>query len=221
MFCPAAEKEAFFLRFLAPYLFYIFTGFLSGSVLYSKILPWQLKRVDVTLQSDDGNPGTTNAIHCAGVPIGLLCLVCDLGKGFLPVWLGCRRLDVSCWWFALVLAAPVFGPASSLWMRGSGGKAVAASFGVMLGLLPGIPAVWLLAGLYIFFSVVVAVRPHRLRSVLVYGLFAALSLLLPGPFSLSLGYLLLSGAVISRHLPRKTVEAPEVLVLGRRIGAGK
>lgn len=205
------------MRPIFPYLFFIFTGFLSGSVLYSWLLPRWLKGIDIVQLSDDGNPGTANAVKLAGLPVGLLCLACDLGKGFLPIWYGCQRLNLNNLWFAPVLAAPVLGHAFSPMFHGKGGKAVAVSFGVLLGLLPHSPAVWLLAVLYIFFSVAVAVRPHRLRTLLVYGLFAGLSLLLPGTAAMALGYFILAAAVACRHLTPKESETPELVVLGRHI----
>ena len=39
-------------------------------------------------------------------------------------------------WFAAVMAAPVLGHAYSVYHRGRGGKAIAVSFGVLLGLVP-------------------------------------------------------------------------------------
>ena len=36
---------------------YIIGGYLSGSVLYSYLLPKALKGIDITAESPDGNPG--------------------------------------------------------------------------------------------------------------------------------------------------------------------
>lgn len=199
----------------APYLFFSFVGFLSGSVLYGLLLPRWLKGIDTVAGSDDGNPGTANAFKLAGPAVGMLCLCCDLAKGFLPVFWGCSRLDTGNLWFAPVLAAPVLGHAFSPMLRGRGGKSVAVSFGVLLGLLPGSPAVWLLAGLYIFFSVVVVIRPHRLRTLAVYLLFGGLSLLLRETLGMTAGFLLISAAVCFRHrLALPMSEQAELSLLG-------
>ena len=48
---------------------YIIGGYLSGSILYSYLLPKALKGIDITAESPDGNPGTANAFTCAGIPI--------------------------------------------------------------------------------------------------------------------------------------------------------
>lgn len=63
---------------------FIAAGFLSGSVLYSRYLPWLLKRIDIVKVSEDHNPGTANVMKYAGVPMGICCLLCDMAKGFLP-----------------------------------------------------------------------------------------------------------------------------------------
>ena len=70
---------------------YIIGGYLSGSVLYSYLLPKALKGIDITAESPDGNPGTANAFTCAGIPIGILVLCMELLKGYLPVHLALRR----------------------------------------------------------------------------------------------------------------------------------
>ena len=66
---------------------YIIGGYLSGSILYSYLLPKALKGIDITAESPDGNPGTANAFTCAGIPIGILVLCMELLKGYLPVLL--------------------------------------------------------------------------------------------------------------------------------------
>ena len=40
------------------HLFFIFLGYLSGSVLYAYLLPKYIKKIDVTKESADGNPGS-------------------------------------------------------------------------------------------------------------------------------------------------------------------
>lgn len=67
------------------YLFYILFGYLSGSVLYGYLLPKYIKKIDVTKESPDQNPGVANAFLCAGAPIGFCALMLELLKGYLPV----------------------------------------------------------------------------------------------------------------------------------------
>ena len=69
------------------YLFYIVAGFISGSILFGRIIPLLFKNIDVTKDSDDGNPGAFNAFTCGGPICGLFVLLLDLLKGSLPVLL--------------------------------------------------------------------------------------------------------------------------------------
>ena len=163
-----------------PLIGFVAAGFFSGSILYSLILPKWIKGVDIVAVSDDHNPGTVNAMKYAGKLVGSLCLICDLGKGFFPVWIAAQFLPVGAFSFALVMAAPVMGHAFSPMLRGRGGKAIAATFGVLLGLLPYWQPVAILVVLYIFFSVVVVIRPHRLRTIWTFTLFAAGPASFPG-----------------------------------------
>ena len=93
------------------YLFFMFAGYLSGSILYSYLIPRWFCHLDITKLSDDGNPGAANAVKCAGWRVGLVCVVLDILKGFFPVFIAMHHLDFTSWWFTPVISAPVFGHA--------------------------------------------------------------------------------------------------------------
>lgn len=181
-------------------LFYSLFGFASGSVLYSWLLPKLISGVDVVAEAEDGNPGTYNAFQLAGKPVGTLCLLCDLAKSFVPVYLAAQRMDTASLWFAPVLAAPVLGHLYSPMLRGHGGKGIAASFGSLLGLLPGNCSVLALAAPYVTLSTVARIENHAKRSVICYLIFAGVSLAASPP-SVATGCALISGSVIARHWP--------------------
>lgn len=191
------------MRALMPWLVYLLIGFLSGSVMYCSVVPKLLCGVDVAAESDDGNPGSANVfIHC-GVGIGMLCLILDIAKGFLPVFLAQRVLDMGKLYFSFVMAAPVLGHAVGLFNDFQGGKCIATSFGVLLAVVRASRICLLLAGLYILFSTVVKINPNSRRSIVTYTLFAALSLLsgfLWGNVPIMFGCCLISVTVIIRHL---------------------
>ncbi len=177
-------------------------AFCLGGVLFSYHLPKILKRVDVCALSPDRNPGTVNAFKYAGVPVGILCLLCDLLKGFLPVFFAARFLDPLRLWFALIIAAPALGHATAPLYHDKSGKAIAVTFGALLGLLPHSFLVFLLAALYLFFSLIWVINPHERRTVAVFSLFAALSLLTAFAtcrWSFALGSALLSAVVIAKN----------------------
>ena len=190
------------LMMLTAYLFYSFFGYLSGSVLYSYLIPKYFCHVDVRTVNEDQNPGAFNAFSVAGPRIGLLCVLCDIGKGFLPVFLAAHSSAVSMgsWIFALILLAPVAGHAWPFLQPAKGGKAISVSFGVLLGLLPDLRPALLLAAFYLTFSLILIIQPHSLRSIVSFSGFAVaaqISRFLP---SVRLGSLLISLVVCFRHL---------------------
>lgn len=181
------------------YLLFIVVGFLSGSVLYSYLLPKWLKEIDILALSSDKNPGTANAVKYAGVPVGLLCLFLDMMKGFFPVWMALRSLSSFHLLFSIVLAAPVLGHAFSPLLQWKGGKAIAVSFGVLIAFLPDHVLVLILAGIYIFFSVVVVINPNERRTVVTFLLFAAVQFLFPHPIPVKIGMVLIAEIVIFKN----------------------
>lgn len=187
---------------MTSYLFYLLFGYLSGSVLYSYLIPKYFCHVDVRTANEDQNPGAFNAFSAAGPRIGLLCVLCDIGKGFLPVFLASHSSAVSMdsLLFALILLAPVAGHAWPFLQPSKGGKAISVSFGVLLGLLPDLRPSLFLAAFYLTFSLILIIQPHNLRSIVSFSGFAIaaqVSRFLP---SVRLGSLLVSLVVCFRHL---------------------
>ncbi len=191
-------------------------GFFSGSVLYSALLPRLTKGIDVRALAPDHNPGAANVFKYAGVPVGILALVCDLAKAYVPVRLALRWLPLADPAFALVLCAPVLGHAFSPLAHFRGGKAIAASFGALLALLPGCTVVLPLIFWYILFSTAVIIRPHAARTILTFVLVAAAAARQPF-FSVRMGVVLIAAAVIWRHLPALRGQQPALILLGRTV----
>ena len=96
------------------YIFYMVVGYLAGSMLFALEYPKIFKGVDVRRLSEDGNPGTYNAFVYGGIGCGILTLLSELAKGFMPVFLCGRQLGMDSLWFAGVMAAPVAGHAFSI-----------------------------------------------------------------------------------------------------------
>lgn len=204
------------MRF-APWLLWtglIAGGFALGGIMFSRHLPRLLLKTDVCRLSDDANPGAGNVFSHCGWKIGLLCLFCDLFKGFLPVFLAGRFVEDGPLLFAAVMAAPVVGHAIAPFDREKGGKCIAAAFGVLLGLIPRSYIVFLLAFLYIFFSTVFKINPNRVRSIvtfLIFGITAFTLSLCTGRASIAFGCAAVSSVVIFKHsrfcLPEKEAQA--------------
>lgn len=200
------------MRFkLLETLFFMAVGYLAGSMLFGRLLPKYFKDMDIEAVSEDHNPGTANVMKYAGIPLGLLCLVLDIGKGYLPVLWAVSVMGPVSLFFAGAMIAPVLGHAFPFWRNSHGGKAIAVSFGVLLGVLRYSKSVWGLAVFYLFFALVHVVKPNERKSVYAFMLFGAVSagsLLLGGLPGVCVGNILIAAVVIRRnwadaHIGRK------------------
>lgn len=200
--------------FTVQELLFIVGGYLSGSVLYSYLLPKYLKKTDITQVSDDGNPGTANVFKCVGIPMGILVLCLELLKGFLPVHLALRTVAFSRNAFALILAAPVLGHAYPFWNLKKGGKSIAVSFGALLGLIPVWTPVLVLAAFYLSFSLIIIIQPHFFRSVITYLLFTGGVLCTVPIPSVVFGCAMISLIVIRKHFVRYQGEKLKIKIPG-------
>ena len=89
-------------------IFFIFAGYLSGSILFAYLIPKYFYHIDICRLSDDQNPGAFNAFTHTGIRTGTLILLLELAKGFFPVHIALHVLSPTDPLFALVLAAPPF-----------------------------------------------------------------------------------------------------------------
>ena len=187
------------------WIFCIVGGFLSGSIMYSYLIPRFLLNRDVTALSEDRNPGASNVFTNCGPLWGVLCLSLDILKGFIPVFISYHLLNTENLWFGLVMAAPVLGHAIAPLNHFRGGKCIATSFGVLLGLFPVSHIVIVLAVIYIAFSTVLKINPNRLRSIEAFGLFGLISLIIllhRCQYSVAVGCVLISLTAIWKHSKR-------------------
>lgn len=189
------------------WLLFTLIGFLMGGVMFGRILPRCVAHKDVCALSPDHNPGTANVFTYCGWKLGTLCLLLDMGKGFLPVFTACRLSggDMTEPMLAVVMLAPVLGHALAPFSREKGGKCIACTFGVLLGLLPYSGAAFLLAALYVLFSTLLKVKPTRKRSIVTFSLFGGIALIgafFNAHFIVGVGCMLISAVVIIKHLPR-------------------
>lgn len=178
-------------------------GYCSGSLLFARYFGQLLMKKDVAADSPDGNPGAFNAFRYGGVACGVLTLLCDLLKGFLPVFFylhGTENTADTGMWLALVLAAPVFGHIFPLFHRFQGGKGIAVSFGCLLGLLPEIRPVLILAVVFLFFSLIVNITPNWHKTLCTYLAAAAGMLLFAPNAAIGLGFALIASLVIAKLL---------------------
>lgn len=123
-------------------------AFLVGSVSPASIVA-RTRGHDLA-GSGSGNPGATNAGRVLGARWGVVVGVLDVAKGLVPTLLALHLGGSPVAY--LVGAAAVLGHVWSPFLRGRGGKGVATTLGVVLGVLP-----WFALVITLTFGVVVVV----------------------------------------------------------------
>ncbi|MFZ5880108.1 MAG: glycerol-3-phosphate acyltransferase [Chloroflexota bacterium] len=82
----------------------------------------------------DRNPGATNAFKAGGWRVGISAFALDIAKGAFPVGLAWFVFGWRGWEIAPIALAPMLGHAFSPFLNFRGGKALAVSLGVWIGL---------------------------------------------------------------------------------------
>lgn len=182
---------------------FIAGGFLLGSILFSKTIPKLAVGKNICELGSDGNPGAANVFMKCGKKLGAICLAADMLKGFLPVFIAALILNTDNILFMLVMTSPVLGHALGIFNKFHGGKCIATSFGVLIGILPITRIGFLLAAVYILFSTLIKIKPNSRRSILSFGIFAVGSLIIlyfQNKYSIAFGCIAMSAIAILKHL---------------------
>lgn len=119
------EIVAFVVLFVLAYL--------AGAIPFGVVVGKVFYDADVREQGS-GNVGTTNVFRVLGAKAGVVVLVCDMLKGFVPALVAAQLFDP--WYAIFIAAAPVAGHMYSVFLKGSGGKGVATGAAVVLALVP-------------------------------------------------------------------------------------
>lgn len=107
----------------------IIGSYLLGSIPFSAIIP-RLFGYDV-FKHGSGNPGFTNVVRTCGIKLGVVCLLIDMLKGFLP-YMAAKWLSLDETIMILAGFAGIIGHCYSIFLKFKGGKGVAASGGFLL-----------------------------------------------------------------------------------------
>ena len=128
-------------------------SYLIGSIPTAYIFGKALKNIDIR-QHGSGNVGATNVFRVMGKGAGTLVLLLDIFKGFWVVAIAGEVLGlVDIWQRILLSIAVVLGHNYTLFLGFKGGKGVATSLGVLIGLMYKIPSlgivVWITLGTFL------------------------------------------------------------------------
>ncbi|MEB8170800.1 glycerol-3-phosphate 1-O-acyltransferase [Macrococcoides caseolyticum] len=138
------------LLLLAYLLGAIPTGLIVGKLFFNK---------DIR-KFGSGNLGATNTFRVLGKKAGIFVTVFDVAKGVIPaIFPIIYDLDIHGIWFGL---AAIIGHVYPIYLKFKGGKAVATSAGVILGVNP---VVFLIIAV-IFFTLLFTTRMVSLTSIL-------------------------------------------------------
>lgn len=111
-------------------------AFVAGSLPCSVWLGRVILRKDVR-HFGDGNPGATNVFRAGGRMLFPVALILDVAKGAVPVAWAYHALGIREWAMFPIALAPILGHAFSPFLGFRGGKALAVTLGVWIGI-----AVW-------------------------------------------------------------------------------
>ena len=125
------------------WLFALLGGYLLGSVPFGLVLALAAGKGDIR-SIGSGNIGATNVLRTGSKGLAAATLLLDGAKGFFAVWLAWRYLPDAA---PLAALGAVLGHCFPVWLKFKGGKGVATTLGVCLGLAWPIgvayAAVWL------------------------------------------------------------------------------
>lgn len=108
-------------------------GFISGSLPLAVWIGRRGLKQDIRAYGDH-NPGAFNVLRAGGFAWGGLAIVLEITKGALPVGLAAGQFGVTGWGLVACGIAPILGHAFSPFLGFHGGKAIAVTFGVWIGL---------------------------------------------------------------------------------------
>jgi len=179
----------------------VIAAYLVGSAPFGVIVGRAWRGVDVR-QFGSGNIGFSNVLRVLGPAPAAVVLLGDLLKGLGPVLAG-RGLLVS-WsipqpdlWLLAIALAPVLGHSFSVFLGFRGGRAVATTCGVLLGM--HWPAA--LVGLVAWMLVVGATRYISVGSIAAAAAVPIYLALTGARWEWGAFWTLLAALVIARHIP--------------------
>ena len=109
-------------------IFILLTCYLVGSIPFGLLLSKLLSKSDPRLVGSK-NIGATNIVRASGWKLGLLTLIFDMLKGFIPVVILKNHLIEQSFIILFIFLGHLF----PIWIRFKGGKGIAVIIGCLLG----------------------------------------------------------------------------------------
>jgi len=134
--------------------------YLIGSVPFAYIYGKIFRKIDIR-EHGSGNVGATNVLRVFGTKAGIIVLLLDIIKGYLPVLIICLLYPLTQWQPVLIGIFAILGHTFTIFLKFRGGRGVATSAGVFLALSP----YTITAAILIFILVVVITKYVSLGSM--------------------------------------------------------
>lgn len=154
-------------------ILFLVLGYVMGALPNGVWIGKYFKKVDIR-EHGSKNSGATNAYRVLGPKFGIMVLVADALKGFLPPFIA-SRFGVSGNVLLAIGVLAIVGHSLSFFLKFKGGKGVATSLGVFLFLIPNVT----LALLIVFILVVYFTRYISLGSIVAAAALPILTALSP------------------------------------------
>ncbi len=171
-------------------------AYVLGSIPFALVIGKGIYHIDVR-KAGSGNTGTTNVFRVVGKTAGTLVFIGDTFKGFIPVFLAARLAPAGSAALVAVLTAgaAICGHTWSIFLRGRGGKGVAAGGGAIIALMPLIFVIVFAA----FWAVLLLSRMVSAASLLAALCFSAAVILSGQPLPYIVFALLGSAVIFYAH----------------------
>ena len=168
-------------------------GYLLGAVPFGVVTSKAMGLPDPRTVGSK-NVGFTNVLRVSGKMPGILTLIGDMGKGWVMGFAATQLLQDE-WAVLLVALAPFLGHLFSPFLGFKGGKGVATALGSVLGVVP-------LIGLLLLMAWIGAVALWRYSSggaLTAFGLFPVIAMLVRPTTAFMLFSVVVSGLIVIKH----------------------
>lgn len=156
------------------WLLFAIGAYLLCAIPFGKLLSRKVAGIDITRRGS-GNVGATNVARVIGFKWGILTLILDALKGFIPTYLFSAFYPGYDLGLMVVVLASLLGHQFSVFQKFRGGKGVATALGIYLAISPGYTLV-----VVIFFVLTVYISDFVSLGSLLSALFMPLLLLISG-----------------------------------------
>lgn len=179
------------MEFFTEYMIFAIIAYLLGSIPFALVIGKAFYQTDIR-EHGSGNLGGTNTFRVLGKKAGLIVTIMDILKGTLSVVLVLKFApDLE----PLIIGAfAVIGHTYPIFAKFRGGKAVATSGGVLLGVSP-----LLFLILVISFLLLLKITKYVSLSSMLTGLVAIITSIIMQDIGLIIVTVLLTSFVVYRH----------------------